>query len=77
MSSSAKRRQTMAKVTRERAVKEKRALKAERKEARKLAAAEEAAAIANGTWVPDQDSEAPEQDEDARPELDERPAASA
>jgi hypothetical protein len=62
----------MAKVTRERAVKEKRALKAERKEARKLAAAEEAAAIANG--------DAPEQDEDAEaaPELDdERPAATA
>ncbi len=41
MSSSAKRRQTMAKMNRERAVKEKRALKAERKEERKAAAAAE------------------------------------
>ena len=41
MSSSAKRRQTMAKMNRERAVKETRALKAERKEERKAAAAAE------------------------------------
>jgi hypothetical protein len=40
MSSSAKRRQTLAKMTRERAVKERRALKAEKKELRKQAAAE-------------------------------------
>ena len=40
MSSSAKRRQTLAKMKRERAVKERRALKAEKKELRKLAAAE-------------------------------------
>ena len=70
MSSSAKRRQTLAKMTRERAVREKRALKAERKEARKLAAAAEAAAEANGA--------APGLDEDAAPELDdERRAASS
>jgi hypothetical protein len=75
MASSAKRRQTMAKVTRERAVKEKRALKAERKEARKLAAAEEAEAIANGTFVArDEDAEL---DAESAPEQDERPAASA
>jgi hypothetical protein len=40
MASSSKRRQTMAKMNRERAVKEKRALKQEKKEARKQAAAE-------------------------------------
>ena len=43
MGSSSKKRQTMQKMTRERAVKEKRALKAEKKEARKLAAAYEQA----------------------------------
>ena len=43
MASSSKRRQTFAKMTRERAVKEKRELKAEKKEARKLAAAAELA----------------------------------
>jgi hypothetical protein len=40
MASSAKKRQTIAKLNRERAVKEKRALKQERKEARKQAAAD-------------------------------------
>lgn len=40
MASSSRRRQTMAKINRERAVREKRALKAEKKEARKLAAAD-------------------------------------
>jgi hypothetical protein len=75
MASSAKRRQTMAKVTRERAVKEKRALKAERKEARKLAAAEEAEAIANGTALPQNEDE--DADTEAAPEQDERPAATA
>jgi hypothetical protein len=40
MSSRSKGRQTMAKVARERAVKERRALKAEKKELRKQAAAE-------------------------------------
>lgn len=40
MGSSSKKRQTMAKMNRERAVKEKRALKAEKREAKKLAAAE-------------------------------------
>jgi hypothetical protein len=40
MSSSAKRRQTWAKMTRERAVKERRALKAEKRELRKQARAE-------------------------------------
>ncbi|MGD0273572.1 MAG: hypothetical protein ABSB96_07580 [Gaiellaceae bacterium] len=39
MSSSTKKRQTMAKMTRERAVKEKRARKQEKKDERKLAAA--------------------------------------
>lgn len=42
MASSAKRRQTMAKMTRERKVKEKRERKQEKKEAKKLAAAMEA-----------------------------------
>ena len=43
MSSGAKRRQTLAKVARERAVKEKRARKQEKRELRKQAAAERAA----------------------------------
>jgi hypothetical protein len=42
MASSAKRRQTMAKMTRERKVREKRELKREKKEARKMAAAMDA-----------------------------------
>jgi hypothetical protein len=50
-----KRQQTMAKITRERAVKEKR----ERKLEKKRAAAAERRAKADGTWV------APESDEDA------------
>jgi hypothetical protein len=41
LASNNKKRQTMAKHTRERAVKERRALKQEKKEARKLAAAYE------------------------------------
>jgi hypothetical protein len=41
MGSSSRKRQTMAKLKRERAVKEKRALKQEKKEARKQAAADE------------------------------------
>jgi hypothetical protein len=40
MASGSKRRQTMAKMNRERAVREKRALKREKKEARKQAAAD-------------------------------------
>jgi hypothetical protein len=48
MSSSSKRRQTMAKMTRERTVKERRARKQEKKEERKQAAAERAA-NADGT----------------------------
>jgi hypothetical protein len=44
MSSSSNRQTTMAKLNRERRVKEKRALKQEKKEARKQLAAEEAAA---------------------------------
>ena len=47
MSSSSKQRQTMAKMTRERAVKEKRALKQEKKEERKAAAAREAELATN------------------------------
>ena len=49
-----KKRQTMGKVTRERELKERRALKQEKKDARKAAAAEERAAEADGTLeVPD------------------------
>ncbi len=44
-----KKRQTMGKVTRERELKERRALKQEKKDARKAEAAERAAGIANGT----------------------------
>ena len=46
-----KKRQTMGKVTRERELKERRALKQEKKDARKAEAAERAAGIANGTYV--------------------------
>jgi hypothetical protein len=46
-----KKRQTMGKVTRERELKERRALKQEKKDAKKAAAAERAAGIADGTWV--------------------------
>jgi DNA-directed RNA polymerase sigma subunit (sigma70/sigma32) len=45
VSSGAKRRQTLAKVARERAVKEKRERKLEKRELRKQAAAERAAAL--------------------------------
>jgi stress response protein YsnF len=48
MSSSSKKRQTMAKMTRERLVKEKRALKAEKREAKKQAAADARQAEATG-----------------------------
>ena len=48
-----KKRQTMGKVTRERELKERRALKQEKKDARKAEAAERAAGIANGTYEPD------------------------
>ncbi len=58
-----KKRQTMGKVTRERELKERRALKQEKKDAKKAAAAERAAAIADGTWVePAENGEAPAQD---------------
>jgi hypothetical protein len=60
MGSSSKKRQTFAKMTRERAVKERRALKQEKKEARKAAAAAEAA----GTAFP---AEAIEGDESTEP----------
>lgn len=49
MSSSSKKRQTMAKMTRERAVKEKRAQKQERKDERKLAAAAGTADVVGDT----------------------------
>jgi hypothetical protein len=48
-----KKRQTMGKVTRERELKERRALKQEKKDARKAEAAERAAGIADGTYDPD------------------------
>ena len=48
-----KRQQTMAKITRERAVREKR----ERKLEKKRAAAAERRAKADGTWVPLEDAE--------------------
>jgi hypothetical protein len=60
MGSSSKKRQTFAKMTRERMVKEKRALKQEKKEAKKLAAAIDAE-IGAGTYTPDiaEDEQAP------------------
>jgi hypothetical protein len=57
MGSSSKKRQTFAKMTRERMVKEKRALKQEKKEAKKLAAAIEAEIGASGTVSPDVDED--------------------
>jgi hypothetical protein len=57
MASSSKKRQTIAKRDRERAVKEKRALKQEKKEARKQAAAEAAGVI--GTVELQEDQRAP------------------
>jgi stress response protein YsnF len=48
MGSSSKKRQTMAKMTRERLVREKRALKAEKREAKKQAAADAQQAEATG-----------------------------
>ena len=53
MGSSSKKRQTFAKMTRERMVKEKRALKQEKKEAKKLAAAIEADMGDAGTFTPE------------------------
>lgn len=60
MASSAKRRQTMAKMTRERKVKEKRQFKQEKKEAKKLAAAMGPPEDVEGMY-----SENPEDGEDA------------
>jgi hypothetical protein len=57
MASNARKRQTMAKIQRERAVKEKRALKLEKKEARKQAALD----ALNGT--PAEPKATPEQPE--------------
>ena len=66
MASSSKRRQTFAKMTRERAVKEKRELKAEKKEARKLAAA----AAEAGETMPRE--ELAEDEEEATPQIQPR-----
>ena len=60
MGSSTKRQQTMAKITRERAVQEKRARKQEKNAEKKRVAAERAEAIAAGTYV----AEEPEPTED-------------
>jgi hypothetical protein len=51
MGSSAKKRQTFAKLTRERAVQEKREMKRQRKAERKAAAAEGMVLTADGEWV--------------------------
>ena len=59
--SPAKKRQTMGKVTRERELKERRALKQEKKEARRAAAAEERTAEeADGTFPAPEDDAEPE-----------------
>ena len=52
MASSSKKRQTMAKIARERSVQERRVRKQERKDERKQAAAEARAAEADGTATP-------------------------
>jgi hypothetical protein len=68
MGSSSKRRQTFSKMTRERAVKERRQLKQEKKEERKRAAAAEREAEAAGTALPvDDETEAPEPGEERTP----------
>ena len=56
MGSSAKRRQTMAKVTRERMVKERRALKQEKKQERKEAARSADAPPVEGSEQPDDEA---------------------
>ena len=56
-----KKRQTMGKVTRERELKERRALKQEKKDARKAAAAEERAAAVDGTSVAPTEESEPEE----------------
>jgi hypothetical protein len=66
MASTSKRRTTMAKMERERAVREKRARKQEKREEKKAAAA--AAALGEDGLEPD---------EDAPPQVDEETAASA
>jgi hypothetical protein len=71
MGSSSKKRQTFAKMTRERLVKERRALKQEKKEARKLAAEFERNAEAGGgpiapPEVDDGPISPPEVDEETR-----------
>lgn len=53
MASSSKRKQTMAKVARERALQERRELKAQKKEDRKRAAAERSDEIAYGIITPE------------------------
>jgi hypothetical protein len=53
-----KKRQTMGKVTRERDLKERRALKQEKKDAKKAAAAERAAGITSGADEQDREAEA-------------------
>lgn len=57
MGSNSKRQQTMAKMTRERAVKEKRARKQEKKDERKLAAAAALEADAADTEAPAEEDE--------------------
>ena len=57
MGSTSKRRQTMAKMNRERAVKERRARKQEKKDEKKQAAAREAEAAESGVLEPSETAE--------------------
>lgn len=69
MGSSSKRRQTFAKMTRERAVKERRQLKQEKKEEKKRAAAAVREAEAAGTALAvDNETDAAEPAEERRPD---------
>jgi hypothetical protein len=69
MGSSSKRRQTFSKMTRERAVKERRQLKQEKKEEKKRAAAAALEAEAAGTPVAvDDETEAVEPSEERTPD---------
>jgi hypothetical protein len=63
----------MAKMTRERAVMEKRARKQEKLADKKQAAADRAAAIADGTWVEPVEGEAADDEREAVV-IEERPA---
>jgi hypothetical protein len=72
MGSSSKKRQTFAKMTRERMVKERRALKQQKKDAKKMAAAME-----GGPEAGDGTFSTPEVEDEARTDVNTQPVASS